>query len=114
MDQDVVRFRRAAARENRGRRDVRRRYSAPLQQQAVDYWRVRERAGDDLRDVAAALRVAPWSLRRWTQEARFHPVHVVPEPAHGGGGLAVIIREDSVRVEGLDLELVVQLVARLR
>jgi hypothetical protein len=114
MDKEIVRFRRAAARENRGRRDVRRRYSAALQAQAVEYWRVRERAGDGLRDVAEALRIAPWSLRRWTQSARFHPVQMVSEPAHGHRPLAVIIGADSVRVEGLDLDAVVQLVARLR
>lgn len=39
MDQAVVHFRRAAARENRDRGSVRRRYSSTLQQQAVEYWR---------------------------------------------------------------------------
>jgi hypothetical protein len=65
MDEDVVRFRRAAARENGGRRGLSRRYSRELQQRAADYWRMRQVAGDALRDVAQALGVAPWSLRRW-------------------------------------------------
>ena len=85
MDQALVRFRKAAARENRGRRDIRRRYSPTLQQQAVHYWRARRAEGDGLRDVAVALGVAPWSLFRWTRQGqtrrRFHPVQVVaPEP----------------------------------
>jgi hypothetical protein len=55
MDEDVVRFRRAAARENGGRRGLSRRYSRGLQQQAADYWRMRQVAGDASRDVAQAL-----------------------------------------------------------
>ena len=64
MDRDLVRFRRAAVRENRGRRDVRRRYSPTLRQLAVTYCLTRRRQGERLRDVAPALGVAPWSLHR--------------------------------------------------
>jgi hypothetical protein len=60
MDQALVRFRKAAARENRER--MRRRYSVGRQRDAVDYWRARQREGERLREVAAALGVAPWSL----------------------------------------------------
>jgi hypothetical protein len=70
MDRDLVRFQQAAARENRGRRDVRRRYSPALRQQAVTYCLVRRRAGERVRDVAAALGVAPWSLHRWTKQSK--------------------------------------------
>ena len=59
MDHALVRFRKAAARENRDR--LRPRYSVALQRDAVDYWRARQREGDGLRDMAAALGVAPWS-----------------------------------------------------
>jgi len=120
MDQELGRFRKAAARENRGRRDVRRRYSPTLQHQAVRYWLTRRAKGDGLRDVAAALGVASWSLHRWTRQGktrrRFHPVQVVvPEPprpvAHD---LVVVMRTDGPRVEGLDVEAAARLLALLR
>jgi len=55
MDHALVQFRQAAARENRGRRDVRRRYSATLRRQAVEYCLTRRQHGERLRDVAVAL-----------------------------------------------------------
>ena len=120
MDQEVVRFRRAAARENRGRRDVRRRYSPTLQQRAVHYWLTRRAEGDGLRDVAVALGVAPWSLFRWTRKGqtrrRFHPVQVVAaEPPRAvTPGLVVVMSPNGARVEGLDLETAARLLALLR
>jgi hypothetical protein len=120
MDQALVRFRKAAARENRGRRDVRRRYSATLQHQAVRYWLTRRAEGDGLRDVAVALGVAPWSLFRWTRQGqtrrRFHPVQVVaPEPRQAvAHGLVVVMCADGPRVEGLDVEAAARLLALLR
>jgi hypothetical protein len=89
MDQAVVQFQKAAARENRERGSVRRRYSCTLQQQAVEYCRERQRQGDGRRDVAAALGVAPWSLYRWTraseERARFHQVQVARPAVRSGG-----------------------------
>jgi hypothetical protein len=81
MDHALVEFRQAAARENRGRHGLQRRYSPALQAQAVEYWRMRQRSGDGLRVVAAALGVAHWSLHRWIhasrRHGRFHPVQIV-------------------------------------
>lgn len=119
MDQEVVLFRQAAARENRGRRHVRRRYSRALQAQAVAYWRTRQRAGDGLKSVAAALGVAPWSLRRWVQQARerarFQPVHVaVPAPSTPPPSLTVVLTAAGARVEGLDVETAARLLGLLR
>jgi hypothetical protein len=70
MDDAVVKFRRAAARENRGRHGLHRRYSPGVQQQAVNYCRMRQRGGDGFRAVAAALGVADWSLRRWMKASK--------------------------------------------
>ena len=119
MDQELVGFRHAAARENRGRRAVRRRYSPALQAQAVGYWRSRQREGEGLRDVAAALGVAPWSLHRWTQRirtrAQFHPVQVVaPAPTPAARRLVVILGAAGPRLEGLDVETAAQLLVLLR
>jgi hypothetical protein len=114
MDEDVVRFRRGAVRENRGRRGLSRRYSQELQRQAVAYWRIRKVAGDALPDVAQALGVAPWNLRRWADDPRVRPVQVVPDAAPVRAGLVVVLGAESLRVEGLDLQAVVELLARLR
>jgi transposase-like protein len=119
MDHALVEFRKAAGRENRGRRGLQRRYSAAVQQQAVDYCRLRRRAGDGFRTVAAALGVADWSLRRWMKAAKnqagFHPVHVViPRPAPPVPSLVIRLTSDGPQVEGLDVEAAAQLLTRLR
>lgn len=122
MDEALRRFREAADRENRGRGrgTVRRRYSKDLQAAAVRYWKARQRAGDGLRDVAAALGVAPWSLRRWWQQPvprgpRFQRVHIdaarVPAPVPS---LVLLITAQGPRVEGLDVEGAARLLALLR
>jgi transposase-like protein len=119
MDQALVQFRHAAARENRGRRGLQRRYSPALQQRAVEYWRQRRRAGDGVPAVAAALGIAPWSLHRWIQAAktrvRFHPVQLItPEPVEAAPGVVIRFTADGPRVEGLDVEAVAKLLVLLR
>lgn len=119
MDQALNRFRKAAARENRARRTVRRRYSTTLQHQAVEYCLARQRQGEGLRDVAAALGVAPWSLHRWIrayrQHVRFHPVQVVEDsPASTDTRLVVVLHAEGLRVEGLDVPAAADLLRRLR
>jgi hypothetical protein len=119
MDQALVEFRRAAARENRGRRGLQRRYSPALQAQAVEYWRTRHRDGDGLRVVAAVLGVAHWSLHRWVhaskRQARFHCVQIVPPvPAASSQPLVLAIPSVGARVEGLDVEAAAKLLALLR
>jgi hypothetical protein len=119
MDHALVEFRRAAARENRGRRGLQRRYSTAVQQQAVDYYRIRRRAGEGFRTVAAALGVADWSLRRWIKasprQIRFRPVQVLtPAPVHPIPSIVIRVTADGPRVEGLDVESAAQLLARLR
>ena len=117
MDQALVRFRQAAARENRGRRDVRRRYSPMLREQAVTYWRKRRQHGERFRDVAAALGVASWSLHRWTRalktRARFRPVAVAMTPP-SAPPLVVVMGATGLRVEGLDVDSAARLLALLR
>jgi hypothetical protein len=115
MDDAVHRFRRQAGRELGDRAGAERRYSVALRQQAVAYWRAREAAGDRVRAVAAALGIAPVSLRRWAQDARFRPVRVLADAAPvTPPRLVIIIDATSVRVEGVDVETAAQLVARLR
>lgn len=115
MDQALKQFRAAAARENRGRAGLQRRYSPALRAQAVRYCGMRRQAGEAVRDVAEALGVAPWSLHRWRQHAaapgRFAPVQVVPRPVPP---LVVVVDGRGARVEGLDLDTAARLLALLR
>jgi transposase-like protein len=116
MDQELMRFRAAAALENRGRGRMGRRYSTALRAQAVGYWTRRRTEGEALPDVATALGVAPWSLQRWARAWRLRSVQIgapaaaVPVRAP----LVIVLAPDSVRIEGLDVETAAQLVARLR
>jgi hypothetical protein len=117
MDHALIGFRKAAARENRGRQGLGRRYSSTLQARAVEYWRTRQGNGDGVRVVATALGVAHWSLHRWIEASkrspRFHPVQVVRrEPAPP----PVVIEFTAVgaRVGGLDVEAAAKLLALLR
>ena len=119
MDRALVRFRKAAARENRDRGSVRRRYSAALQQQAVEYCLARREHGNGVREVAAALGVAPWSLhrwmRRWATRGRFHEVQLAASAAPMAvAAPVVILSADGVRVEGLDIDAAAQLLRLLR
>jgi hypothetical protein len=119
MDHALAEFRKAAGRENRGRRGLQRRYSGALQRQAVEYWQRRRRAGDGMRVVAAALGVAHWSLHRWSHpsksRSRFRRVQVVtPEPAPVASSVVILLTPNGPRLEGLDVEAAARLLALLR
>ena len=120
MDDVVRRFREEAARENRGRRLIRRRYSPTLQREAVLYCHRQAVAGVGVREVAAALGVAPWSLHRWMRRHRsigpgFHRVDVVASiPGSVTPGLVVVVTANGPRVEGLDVESAARLLTLLR
>ena len=119
MDHALIEFQRAADRENRGRRRLQRRYSPALQHQAVEYWRVRDRAGQGLRAVAAALGVAHWTLYRWVQASKasapFRPVRV--ESADRGGSPSTLVihwTAEGPRVEAVDVESAARLLMLMR
>jgi transposase-like protein len=109
----LERFRRQVTRELGDRQGAQRRYSTDLRHAAVAYWRTREAAGAGLHAVATALGVAPVSLRRWAQDAPVRPVQVMPD-AGPERRLVVTISAAGVRVDGLDVSAVAELVARLR
>lgn len=113
MDEAVRRFRRQARVEIGERFGAERRYSAPLRQAAVAYWRQREPEGDGLRTVAAALGVAPVSLRRWARDDRFRAVTVVADRVPATR-ITVVVEATGVRVDGLDVATAADLITRLR
>lgn len=121
MDDAVIRFRRAADRENR-RRPVRRRYSSELQQRAVAYWQQR-RGEEGVRTIAAALGVSVTSLQRWMRRSprplrrpRFRPIAIIqPAPSpETGSRVAIQITAAGPRVEGLTVETAARLLTLLR
>lgn len=119
MDDEVARFRKAAERENRGRRAIRRRYSRTLQQQAVDYCHIRRQQGHGFRTIAASLGVAPWSLERWMRRLQPRPPFraiAVTEPARvvEPPSLVMTLTATGPRVEGLTVETAARLLTLLR
>jgi transposase-like protein len=117
MDQALTAFRDAADRENL-HRHVRRRYSATLRQQAVEYWQHRRRH-ESVRAIAAALGVSGTTLQRWTRgsgaRSRFRRVEVRSVAAAVGTGPVVItMTADGPRVEGLTVETAARLLTLLR
>jgi len=119
MDQALVEFQHAAARENRGRRGLQRRYSPDLQQRAVEYWRRRRRAGDRQRAIATALGVAGWSLQRWIRASksrpRFQAVQVIaPASARPATNFVIHMTAEGLRVEGLSVDMAAELLRLLR
>lgn len=119
MDRRVQRFREHARRENRGRRGVQRRYSESLQRQAVSYYEEQRSKGTSLAEVAQALGVSGWSLFRWVKGSRwragFRPVEVMEAAAlPRDEGRVVVISPQGYRVEGLDVEGVIQLLSVAR
>jgi transposase-like protein len=119
MDEELSRFRAAAARENRGRRAIRRRYSPALQHQAVAYCVRRRHEGAGIRSIAAALGIAPWSLHRWVRQRQkrkpFRPVALrEAAPPSTPATVAITFTAAGPRVEGLTVDTAAQLLARLR
>ena len=118
MEQALVEFRRAAARENRGRRGLQRRYSPALQAQAVGYWRMRRGDGDGLRVVATTLGVAHGTLHRWVHasqgQPRFHRVQIEAPGPPASTPLVIVLPSVGIRVEGLDVEGAAKLLALMR
>jgi hypothetical protein len=80
---------------------------------------MRQRHGDSLRVVAAALGVAHWSLHRWVNPSKrrawFHRVQIVPlAPAAPTQALVIALPGVGARVEGLDVAAAAKLLALLR
>jgi transposase-like protein len=118
MDEELSRFRATAARENRGRRAIRRRYSPALQRQAVAYCVRRRHEGAGVRAIAAALGIAPWSLHRWMRQLQrrrpFRRVELGEAPPATPTTVVITFTVAGPRVEGLTVDTAAQLLARLQ
>jgi hypothetical protein len=113
IEKEAAAFREAVRRA--GKRGPGKRYPAELQRRGAEYLRVRRAAGAPLSAVLRELGVRRETLAGWAEppgakeRPRFVPVTVVAAPVgrivvHGPGGL---------RVEGLDVAGVAELLRRL-
>lgn len=92
-------------------------YPEELRRAAVEYRRLREDEGAGVAEVAAELGVSGVSLARWSSkrersESRFRAIEVVAEPL-GRATAAVVYGPRGLRVEGLSVAEVAELIARL-
>lgn len=118
--------------EKRAQEGRRGRFSEAMKAEVLEYWRQCQQMGATQETVARELGLSPWTLSRWSVQARratgraakrsrqeaaaavpaFHAVKVKPEAA--GAGRAVVVHGPSgVRVEGLSVQQVAQLLREL-
>jgi transposase len=113
MEREVAAFREAVKRS--GRRGPGRRYPADVRRRGAAYLRARQAAGAPLSAVVRELGVRRETLVGWAAplEAepapRFVPVAVIDAPA----GRIVVHGPGGVRVEGLDVPALADLLRRL-
>jgi transposase-like protein len=95
------------------------RLAPPLRAELIAYACAQRATGVSMQAIAAALGVAPESVRRWTQRSAgaargaLVPVHVVPEPPRASRTALTLVSPRGFRVEGLDLADVGTLLAAL-
>lgn len=113
IEREAAAFREAVRRA--GKRGPGKRYPAELQRRGAEYLRVRRAAGAPLSAVLRELGMRRETLAGWgappapKETPRFVPVTVVETPA----GRLVVHGPGGVRVEGLDLAGVAELLRRL-
>lgn len=113
--------------EKRAQEGKRGRFSEAMKAEVLEYWRQCQQEGATQETVARELGLSPWTLSRWSVQARraksreqtaaaataaFHRVKVKPEAA-GRGGATVVHGPSGVRVEGLSVQQVAQLLREL-
>ena len=120
MEEEARRFREEAARYNRGRKGVSRRYPETLRDLAVSYCSARQQRGGNLSEIARELGINGWSLNRWVRgtkkRAEFVKVEV-QAPIDTNSSCAdpcVLVTPEGYRVEGLTVEGVGHLLRVLR
>lgn len=106
--------------ERASRRARRRRYPAALRQRAVHYARLRQGQGAVRREIAAELGLNPRTLSNWLDgRGRFCAVEVIDDRtaattvSSSRATRLVVLTPRGLRIEGLDLDAVAALVARV-
>lgn len=94
------------------------RFPKDLQCRAVDYYRARTQQGSFLSEVARELGLPPPTLRRWVLDApppqsEARGVQRGQLSIQPGSGAPVLVGPGGLRIEGLDLESLAQLLRRL-
>jgi hypothetical protein len=124
LREQATRLRKAVESSASGR--GRRTFDPVLQRQLRDYFRVREAQGANAEVVGRELGLSPGTLRRWRHldsvqippapsapnPPAFVPVTVTPIEASKPSSLS-LVGPHGVRVEGLNLETLVELLRRL-
>lgn len=100
-------------------RGPRNRYTAELREQATSYWKRRKAEGATLAMAAKELGIHAKSLGQWSKgrgtARRFRPVELVEEQAVPRRGSSMVLYgPGGVRVEGLTVEALSELLRRLR
>lgn len=119
MNARTRRFREQAMQENGGRSGVRLRYSERLRREAVAYWEEKQLEGMSQKEVAKELGIHAWSLSRWARsahsEGKLRRVEVVsPRKKAVGESAMTLVTPEGFRVEGLEVDGVLQLLRVLR
>ncbi|MHB0968705.1 MAG: transposase [Thermoanaerobaculia bacterium] len=109
---EVTRLRRELARQSRRRE--RRRYPAALRNEAVGYARARRTEGATHVEIAGELGVQVRTLCNWMRgRGAFRAVEIVERPAALNTPAWVVTTPRGLRVDGLDLETLAALIARV-
>ena len=93
-------------------------YPEVLRVAAVEYRQDREREGAALREVAGELGVSAISLERWSRrsaerETSFRAIELVGEPMRRASAVVVVHGPRGLRIEGLTVVEIAELVERL-
>ncbi len=119
MDHQARTFRDDAARHIGDRTGTAIRYTPDLRRRAVEIAKRRRRAGVAVAAIARDLGLRPDALRLWLQAPRSRPrlrrvaVTATPEPVAPTFGLSALVTPQGVRVDGLDLKMLVTLLRGL-
>lgn len=108
-------FRETAARANEGRDRTGWRYSASLRRLAIEYCHACRRAQQPFSEIAEALGISTVTLGRWLEKeredapGRFREVVVEPVVPKAAEPQLAVVTPSGLRVEGLDLNQVIEL-----
>ena len=100
----------------RGREGGRGSLPPELRRRAQAYVARRAAEGASQRELARALGLSGATIRSWCRARRaptFHAVTVVDAPKRGEGGRLSVVTRGGLRIEGLDVASVCELVERL-